>query len=595
MIKFANPTALLLLAALLPVLLALAYATRQRRNGQKAFGRVGRLHHGIGPGRRTLQYFLLLGALTLTIISVARPQWGSEERTLTRLGVDIAIALDISRSMTANDVEPSRAEAVKAALENLLNHLRGDRVGLVTFAGNAFERSPLTLDLEAIQQLIARAQNETALVKQGTDIAAALDAALQILEVENPAKTQVIVLISDGENLANELSAVLERLEERGIRVFSVVAGTTSGGTMTPRENTGTNELDNEISRADRTTLRTIAQASGGDLRELEELVGLAVEFQRLRQSIFDESKDEAPIERFQWFLGGAITLLSLHMLVQGRWRKSLLTDRITLKRTAIPWIALPTIALIIACTNTEFRLIDAGNSAYTNDQLDKALTSYRDAAESAPDAPELHYNIGNTLHRLGDYEEANVASTVAMSTAENTILRTHATYAIGSHAFRKGDLERARKAWIDVLLHNPYDQDAKHNLELTLRLLQDDRESTSQLTEREKHDADKNANSKTRQGPNTNTPATSNVTQEQSVSTKSGRIPEIQGRQQERTEPITTLEQARAKLSESILTTSDEMLSLEEALSLLDLVRLTNQLGSLEHQRDPKGRLPDR
>ena len=78
-------------------------------------------------------------------------------------------------------------------------------------------------------------------------------------------------------------------------------------------------------------------------------------------------------------------------------------------------------------------------------------------------------------------------------------------------------------------------------------------------------------------------------------MGTESGRIPEIQGRQQESTEPITTLEQARAKLSESILTTSDEMLSLEEALSLLDLVRLTNQLGSLEHQRDPKGRLPDR
>ena len=141
MIGLADPLALLSIAVLAPVLYAASYAARRRREADDAFGGDASLRRERTLWRRPLQDVLLLGAIVLAVIAVARPHWGEEERPLTRLGIDVAIALDISRSMTASDIEPSRAEAAAAAIDELFNHLRGDRVGLVTFAGDAFERA----------------------------------------------------------------------------------------------------------------------------------------------------------------------------------------------------------------------------------------------------------------------------------------------------------------------------------------------------------------------------------------------------------------------------------------------------------------------
>ena len=480
MIALADPLALLWLAILLPVLLAASHAARRRREADEAFGGAPALRRGRITWRRPLQDLLLLGALVLVVIAVARPQWGEQERPLTRLGVDIAIALDISRSMTATDVEPSRAAAAASAIDELFNHLRGDRVGLVTFGGDAFERSPLTLDLEAVRQLVARAQDEPAFVRPGTDLAAALQAALRLLDIEDAAATQTIVLISDGEDLGDELDAALDAALDAGVLVFTVAAGTADGGAMAARDSGDEDDAtatpsaaSDNLSRADRPTLQRIAAATGGDLRELAELPGLAVEFQRLRQSAFDEGANRAPIERFQWFLGGALLLLALQALVgDGAWRRRLRPGRF-----AFVSAALPAIALIAACASAEYTATEDGHEAYAAGRYDDALASYRDADALATDAPEPPYNIGNTLHRLERYEEATVASTAALSTAVDPVLLAHAAYALGSHAFRRDDLEAAREAWISVLLRDPSDLDAKHNLELTLRRLAGDDE----------------------------------------------------------------------------------------------------------------------
>ena len=607
MIELANPAALLWLALLLPVLLAAACAARRRRDADEAFGGSGALRRGRGPWRRPLQQLLLLGALVLAVIAGARPQWGSEERELTRLGIDIAIALDISRSMTASDVEPSRAGAAAAALDELLNHLRGDRVGLVTFAGDAFERSPLTLDLEALRQLIARAQNEAALVRQGTDLGSALDASLRLLDIEDAAETQVVMLISDGEDLAGELGPALERAAERGVRVFSVAAGTAAGGAMAAREDGESS--GGELSQADRSTLRGIAEVSGGELRELDELVALAVEFQRLRQSTFDEGTDEAPIERFQWFLGGSLALLGLQALVaEGGWRRRLRTGRL-----ALGGAALAAVALIAACGSTEFRHVDDGNSAYLDGRHDEALASYRNAAELVPEAPELPYNIGNALHQLDRYEEATVASTAAMNAAEDTALFTRSTYALGSHAFRRDDLESAREAWTSVLLRDPDDADAKHNLELTLRLLAgDDADERPPLTPRggdgelgsdgsgdnvpgEDEMPPDGAEQDDGQAPDDLPPDESDGDQPLPSNPDSSGSPDAAQGAEDAQQPPATLEDAQSQLSDAVLLLGDEALTLDDAISLLDLVRLTNELEALEPRRGGAGGLPDR
>ena len=608
MIALADPLALLWLAILLPVLLAASHAARRRREADEAFGGAPALRRGRITWRRPLQDLLLLGALVLVVISVARPQWGEQERPLTRLGVDIAIALDISRSMTTADVEPSRAAAAATAIDELFNHLRGDRVGLVTFGGDAFERSPLTLDLEAVRQLVARAQDEPAFVRPGTDLAAALQAALRLLDIEDAAATQTIVLISDGEDLGDELDAALDAATDAGVLVFSVAAGTADGGAMAARgsgdedDATATpSPTSDDLSRADRPTLQRIAEATGGDLRELTELPGLAVEFQRLRQSAFDEGANRAPIERFQWFLGGALLLLALQALVaDGAWRRRLRPGRLALVSAA-----LPAIALIVACASAEYTATEDGHEAYAAGRYDDALASYRDADALATDAPEPPYNIGNTLHRLERYEEATVASTAALSTAVDPVLLAHAAYALGSHAFRRDDLEAAREAWIRVLLRDPSDLDAKHNLELTLRRLAGDDEPPEppagedgdgdgedgegsegdepEDDEREEQPADGGGQANATATPDTTSQRGPGDPQPPSPGDPSGDSPAGESGAQVQQEPPATLEDARALLSEEALRIGNETLTLADAIALLQLVRRASELEALE------------
>ena len=652
MIGLADPAALLWLAALPPALAAAAWAARRRRADAAAFGGGAALRRGRSRWRRPLRLLLLLGALALIAIAIARPQWGEQERTLTRRGIDIAIALDVSRSMTADDAAPTRAGAAAAALGELLDHLPGDRAGLVTFAGGAFERSPLTLDFEPLRQLIARAQRESALVPQGTDLAAALEAALRLLDVEDAAATQAIVLISDGEHLAGDLGPALRQARARGVRVHAAAAGTAGGGAMAARERAdggtggGAADADGARSRADRETLRRIAEATGGELRELDALPGLAVGFRRLRQSEFDEGTDRAPIDRFQWFLGAALALLAARELAGGGWR---------LRRAAPPSAALPLTAsallaaLIAACGSAEYRRTGDGHAAYADGRYGEALAAYRESAALAPAAPQPPYNIGNALHRLGRYEEATAASSEAAGGADDPALHARALYALGSHAFRRGDLEAAREAWIGVLLLDPGDRDAKHNLELTLRLLrgedpapppdaadpggQQDRadgqpDSSAHGQPGGGSDGQPDSGANGQPGGGDGQPDSgangqpggggdgqpgSGAPGDQAGAPGAGGQPSPSGSRGDGASSDrsgapgglgtpgaprgpSTLDEAQAQLSAAVLRLGDEALGLADALALLDLVRTANALDAL----DPRGNgggggLPDR
>ena len=609
MITFANPLALVWLLAIAPAVAAAWYASRLRQRADAAFGGAAELRRGRSGWRRPLQLGLLLAALALAAVAVARPQWGAEERELTRLGVDVAVALDISRSMTADDLTPSRAEAAAAGLSEMLAHLRGDRVGLVTFAGEAFQRSPLTLDLEPLTQLIARSQNEAALVAQGTDLGGALTAALDLLDVDDPADTQVIVLISDGEDVAEGFEEALLRANELGVRVYTVAVGTPEGGWMPGSQD--------RPSYVDVDTLGAIATRTGGNMRTLDAIAGLAVEFQRLRRSAFDEGANSAPIDRFQWFLAGALVLLlAQSWIAEGARTAARLPDA----RIVLAGAGVLAALLIVGCGSAAYEDVRRGNEAYEEEAYEDALTAYQGAAGDPSESeapPPIDYNIGNTLHRLERYEEATVATTAALNATDDPVLVARASYAVGNHAFRRGDLEAAREAYIAVLLRDPGDIDAKHNLELVLRLLaggeppptagqqppppdppDSDNEGDSDEQEQDPGDGpgdpgdqepEEDSGGEGDPGEEGDEPPTeggSDMPPEQDQDgTPSGDQPT----------PPRNLDEARAQLSEALLELGDTPLSLEQALDILDLVRIANSLEALEPPERTGGALPDR
>src|SRR5690606_33791192 len=143
-----------------------------------------------GGRLRLMLGVLVVAALALAVVAAARPQWGEDDEALAQRGIDLIIALDVSRSMEAQDVQPSRAEAAAAGLNEMLSHMTGNRVGLVVFAGNAFARAPLTVDLPVVTSLVTRAQAEAPLVQPGTNLRAALAEAFRLLDVEDAAETQ---------------------------------------------------------------------------------------------------------------------------------------------------------------------------------------------------------------------------------------------------------------------------------------------------------------------------------------------------------------------------------------------------------------------
>lgn len=459
--SFAEPRSLVLVAALVPLWLLWRLETRRRARADLAYGGASTLRLGRRLWRQRIRASFVALAIVLIVIAVARPQWGAEEAPVEQRGVDLAIALDVSRSMTTSDVAPSRAVAAAAGIGDFLTHLRSDRAGLVIFSGRAFQRSPLTLDLDALTQLVDQAQRDAELVGRGTDLGGAIDEALALLDVPDAAESQLIIVVSDGEDLGAQALAAAERAADAGVPIFTVAAGTDDGASI-PGDAEGL-----AVSRADRTALRAIASATGGEFRELDTIAGLAIEVQRLRQSEFAEDVGRQPIERFQWFLAPALILLVLPILIGEAGGARRLTRR-QLGATAI----LGTL-IVGACGGSSlYQHVEDGNRSYADDRYDDALVDYREALLVVPGERAVGYNVGNTLHQLQRYEEATVASAEALDGLEDPQLGGSLRYALGNHAVMRGALEDARQYYVDVLRLSPDDEDAKANLELVLALL---------------------------------------------------------------------------------------------------------------------------
>ncbi len=567
MIAFAQPFGLIALLAVPLAWLLARIAARRHAAADARYGGGPTIRPTPRPAVAWTREVLLLLALGALALAIARPTWGRAPTPLVRRGIDVAIALDVSRSMTATDVQPSRAAAAASGLRRLLRALPGDRAGLVTFAGTAFLRSPLTLDLDALGQLVAQAQGEPGLVDRGTDLALALEGALATLDVEDRAATQVVVLVSDGEHVGRDLDVAVRHARDLGVRVYAVAAGTEAGASLGGDPRAGP-----DVSRLERATLERIASDTGGSTRDLATIAGLAVEFSRLRQTTFEGAEEEAPIERFPWFLGTALLLLVTRSLVQhvpgiGVGRRRRLAE--------VGALAL----LLGACGGTAaWRAVDEGNHAFAGGRFEQALTAYERAAQLMPDEVAITYNQGNTLHALRRYEEATVASLAAAERAADGHLRGQARYALGNHAFRRGDLQAARDAYVAVLLADPTDEDARYNLELVL-LLNAEQNPTPQ------QGAPQPGQPPAGQPPDPQT-GPPQPGQPQPGGPGDAQPGEGAPGPQNEAEAQAALQSAAAELGENV--------TLEEALAVLDRLRALNAFERIE-DRGRSGSLPDR
>jgi len=564
-VSFGAPQFLPFLAAVPLAGLALAALWRWRSRAEAAYagrGALDAVSPGRSPARRALKAGLLLSALTLLALAAARPQVGSREVPLERRGVDLMIVLDVSESMEAGDVAPSRRERAQQEIGALLDRLRGDRAGLVLVAGGAFLRSPLSSDLGAVKQMVASASRERLLLQAGTALADGIDAAAEALS-ESKTAARIILVVSDGEDHQGRTLEAARGANGKGLLVYAAGAGSTAGGTI-PQVDPATGATQPKVdpdtgapvvTRLDDTLLRALDTAGGGRYVALDSpgtpLAGLADDFARLQSTVFATSTERQPEERFQWFLAGAALLLALEMVISDTKGRRLWSGR---KEVVLGPLALLAGLLAAACASSVHSLNDDGNRLFAQGQYDRALESYQRAQAERPDLLQLDYNVGNALHRLGDYSRA-VEETQRATAATDSDLAFRAYYSLGNHYFRLGQLQAAFDAYKQALILKPDGLDSKYNLEVVARA----------LAEQSPPEQSPGAGPPQESTPGEATPAPGESAGGGGTP-QEGQTPPPSGESPQTTSPERTLAEALAGI--------DEDFTIEQALRVLDALR---------------------
>lgn len=481
--SFAAPGYLALIT--LAPLAAAAYVSlarwRRRAAGRFAPGRDARdAGRAARPPVRFVKASLVVLAVASIAVALAGPRFGEREVVVQQAGADVVIALDVSRSMFAGDVAPSRLALAQQETLTLLDRLRGHRVGLVIFARSALVRSPLTSDRAPLRALVESAAHDSALLEPGSDLGGAIRTAVRTLEA-GEAESKAIVLVSDGEDHERDALAAAQDAASQGVLLFAAGLGTDSGAPVpavdpeTGYPIPGEAAEEAPITSKDESLLRLMAATSPrGEYVPGEELATLDEAIDRLERTAFVTERRHVPTERFQWAVLAALALLMLEPLLPERrgdrpWRLAL---RPASAKAARLGVLVPLALLFIACTSSADRLIEDGNRAYDREDYQGALEAYLRAGALSPERPEPHVNAGIALDRLERYNEAVNETTRALP-VDNPQQASQVHYNLGHHYLLQWRLTEAAGSFRQALVLDPDDRDAKYNLELVLALIE--------------------------------------------------------------------------------------------------------------------------
>jgi Ca-activated chloride channel family protein len=336
---------LFFLALALLVVAGVVAGAALRRRALARFGSAAAIEAQLrrpGPYLRAAKAIALTLGVACLALAAARPQYGGRIQMLKKRGIDLVVALDFSKSMLAQDVRPSRSERAKLELNELINLLTGDRIGLVAFAGDTM-RFPLTTDYAAATAFW-RNLTPYDMPVGGTAIGKALTAGVRMLrplgedadpaKATEPARSKVIILLTDGEDHVGDPAAAAEEAAAQGIVVYTVGFGSDSpeliprylddGSTMGYQKNDSGEYVTTALTPANEDTLKEIAAKTGGRYyRAGADLSGIAAvvdEIRKMKQTEVEARQITVYDEVFQWFLAPAALLMLLAFALPERW-----------------------------------------------------------------------------------------------------------------------------------------------------------------------------------------------------------------------------------------------------------------------------------
>lgn len=413
---------------LLPLGVLLFWWAEQRRRA--LLGRIiapklrEQLAGTASPARRWFRQACTLAAFGLLAVALAGPRLGYDTLEVPHRGRDVIIAMDVSRSMLAADVTPTRLQRAKLFAEDLVSEMGGDRIGLVAFAGSSFLQAPLTLDHGAVLAAVDELDSDL-IPRGGSNIASAIRTAEEAFG-KAEGFSRAMIIVSDGEELDADGVASARQAAENGIRIFTVGIGSEEGAEIAVAPGEFVRDAAGKVvvSKLDAARMKEIAEVTGGfylplDAGTVQRLVADGIG--QLEEKQITASASRRPIERYQWPLGAAIALLILQALVGERRRPVAVA-------AALLWLAL---------TPSWSAPADDVKS-----DLEMVRKKFEDRLKMEPDAPNLQFNAGTAAYRLGDYDKAAEYFSRAML-SEDPELRSAAEYNLANALFRIGEKQQ--------------------------------------------------------------------------------------------------------------------------------------------------------
>ena len=476
MFRFENSIYLYLLAVI-PMLALLRFMmTRSRKKRLRKFGDpqlVKQLMPDVSRWRPAVKFWLLQAALALIIVMLARPQLGTKISHEKRQGIETIIAMDISNSMLAQDVTPSRLDRCKMMVENLVDNFTDDKIGLIVFAGDAFIQLPITSDYVSAKMFLADIQ-PSLIATQGTDIALAISKAVNSFTQEEGIGKALIV-ITDGEDHEGGAVEAAQEARKKGMRVYVLGVGS-KGGAPIPDGNGGymKDRAGNTVmTRLNQDMCRDIAKAGGGAYIHVDNNSDAQ---RQLDNELAKLSKKETETtvysdfdEQFQ-AVGILVLLLLIAELCLLECKNPLLKNVRFFKgkrRYASAILALMLVSAIPTQAQSDRSNIREGNRLFRSGKHADSEVSYRKAMEKNPRNPQAAYNLGNALFAQKKDSAAVVAYQSGVQLETSAIRKAMGYHNMGVVCQSHKMFSEAIEAYKNALRLNPKDDEARYNLEL--------------------------------------------------------------------------------------------------------------------------------
>ena len=515
MFRFEDPIYLYLLALIPLLALIRFFMVHQQKKRLRKFGDpelVRQLMPNVSRFRPMVKFYLLLGALALLIVVLARPQLGTKISHEKRTGIETIICMDISNSMLAEDVTPSRLDRAKMMVENLVDHFTNDKIGLIVFAGEAFVQLPITSDYVSAKMFLSSI-NPSMLSTQGTDIAAAITmASHSFTQEENIGKA--IIVITDGEDHEGGALEAAKEAKERGMNTYVLGVGSPNGAPIP----TGTGDYmkDNSgqtvMSALNEDMCRQLADAGSGAYIHVENNSNAQ---EQLDNALYKLAKKETSStiysdydEQFQAVAIIVLLLLILEVcileiknpmlknvsLFKRSKRLEVRGERIVSSRLILLLFISLTSYLSPLTTNAQSdrQMIRQGNKLYRKGNVAEAEVSYRKAVERNERNAQANYNLGNAL--MGQRKDSLAITQLekAAKLETNPLRRAQAYHNMGVICQQHRMFGEAIEAYKEALRNNPTDNETRYNLALCKRQQQEQQQDQNEQNKDNKDNKDK-------------------------------------------------------------------------------------------------------